>query len=251
MSTLNEKEWLIINEITAEIYTKKHINSFAEAFLLLVRRLIPYKAAVFTILHNDIMINEDKVVGVNLTEDDMKEYNNFALVDFTNTILTYPKSMSYRDSNIICREQKLKNDLYRNWCMKRNFEYQGGIMIKIKDEFTAFFTFYKDTSNGDLTDKELYILDTFIIHLENILTDLCAEQTRAVFDYSNIANINLLSTREKELLPYILNGFSNNEISKIFYISDSTVKKHMHSIFLKFNVNGRRELFKYFTMANK
>lgn len=84
MSTLNEKEWLIINEITAEIYTKKHINSFAEAFLLLVRRLIPYKSAVFTILHSDTTINENKIIGVNLTEDDMKEYNNFALVDFTN-----------------------------------------------------------------------------------------------------------------------------------------------------------------------
>lgn len=217
----------------------------------MVRRLIPYKSAVFTILHSDTTINENKIIGVNLTEDDMKEYNNYATVDFTNSILTYPKSVSYRDSDIISREQKLKNALYRNWCMKRNFEYQGGIMIKIKDDFTSFFTLYKNEFNGDLTDKELYILDTFIIHLENILTDLCAEQTQAVFDYSNIEDIGILSTREKELLPYILNGFSNNELSEIFYISNSTVKKHIHSIFSKFNVSGRRELFKYFTMANK
>jgi DNA-binding CsgD family transcriptional regulator len=51
-----------------------------------------------------------------------------------------------------------------------------------------------------------------------------------------------LSTREREVLEWILKGKQNNELAAILAISIKTVEKHTSSIFRKLGVSGRREL---------
>ena len=57
----------------------------------------------------------------------------------------------------------------------------------------------------------------------------------------------LLSKREREILRHVINGETNKTISDKLYISESTVKKHVYNIFLKFNVKNRNELIRKFT----
>ena len=47
---LTEKEWLFINEIIQEIYKSKTLSGLGEIFLLLFRKLIPFKAAELTLV---------------------------------------------------------------------------------------------------------------------------------------------------------------------------------------------------------
>ena len=51
-----------------------------------------------------------------------------------------------------------------------------------------------------------------------------------------------ISKREKEVGALILNGLSNAEISKKLYISEGTVKMHVHKILLKLDINSRAKL---------
>lgn len=51
-----------------------------------------------------------------------------------------------------------------------------------------------------------------------------------------------LCDREREIVSYVVHGFSNNEIAARLYISDRTVSTHLVNIYDKLNVHSRAEL---------
>ena len=55
----------------------------------------------------------------------------------------------------------------------------------------------------------------------------------------------LLSDREMEVVQLVAQGFQNKEISKKLFISEQTVKNHLHNIFDKLGVSDRLELALY------
>jgi NarL family two-component system response regulator LiaR len=52
-----------------------------------------------------------------------------------------------------------------------------------------------------------------------------------------------LTGREGEIVKLLQTGSSNKEIAQQLYISDKTVKTHLHNIFAKLNVNRRHKIF--------
>src|SRR5437879_2138340 len=54
-----------------------------------------------------------------------------------------------------------------------------------------------------------------------------------------------LSDREKEILQLVAQGFRNKEIGEKLFISEQTVKNHLHNIFDKLGVSDRLELALY------
>ncbi|PZT54227.1 LuxR family transcriptional regulator [Paenibacillus silvae] len=61
-----------------------------------------------------------------------------------------------------------------------------------------------------------------------------------------LAESHSLSNRERELLGYVLRGYSSKEIAAVMYISAYTVQDHLKSIFSKTGVSSRRELIWHF-----
>lgn len=51
-----------------------------------------------------------------------------------------------------------------------------------------------------------------------------------------------LSDREREVLDFVLQGYSNQKIADILFISISTVKTHIHNLFKKTGTSNRYEL---------
>lgn len=51
-----------------------------------------------------------------------------------------------------------------------------------------------------------------------------------------------LTPRESEVLRYVQKGFSNKQIATMLFISVNTVKKHVQSLYEKFEVNNRTSL---------
>ena len=54
-----------------------------------------------------------------------------------------------------------------------------------------------------------------------------------------------LTRREAELLCYIGKGYSNKEIGEKLYVSENTVKGHVHSILAKLKLKNRQEIAAY------
>ncbi len=55
----------------------------------------------------------------------------------------------------------------------------------------------------------------------------------------------LLSDREREIVQHVAQGFRNREIGEKLFISEQTVKNHLHNIFDKLGVSDRLELALY------
>lgn len=61
-------------------------------------------------------------------------------------------------------------------------------------------------------------------------------------------NKHKLSSREQEIIPYIMDGRSNKEIEDSLFISLATVKSHIYNIYKKMGIKSRMELI---TLVNK
>lgn len=242
---LTEKEWLFINEVIREVYGANNLRQLGEYFLLLIRKLIPFHSAIFTIIDNGYTVREQEYAAINMDEKTIREYNEtYAEQDYTNAVLSFPKSTSYRDTDLIREEQKQKMDMYRNWLAPRGIKYSGGLILKLENQLIACITIFRDDKNGMLSNRDLYILDLFIGHLEHMVTCLLIEQPNRFFDYKTMKQYQELSQREKEIIPYVLKGYSNDDLSETFCISQSTAKKHVYNILSKFQVASRGELIK-------
>lgn len=240
---LTEKEWLFINDIIKEIYTANSLKQLGDIFLPLIRRLVSYKAAVLTMV--DDQLKDILYSAVGFSEEDVEEYNrSFVMEDYRNSIFTFPKSMTYCDSDLITEERRRTTRLYTEWLEPMGAEYCGGIMIKINNQYICCINIYTDEVHGPLNEKDLYVMDLFIGHLENIIEKILVKKSVSVQSFEHMEQYNLLTRREKEMLPFIIRGYSNDDLIEEFCISRSTVKKHLYSILTKFEVASRVELIK-------
>ena len=56
---------------------------------------------------------------------------------------------------------------------------------------------------------------------------------------------NPLSTSEREIVSLVVQGYKNKEMAEKMFISEQTVKNHLHNIFDKLGVSDRLELALY------
>jgi len=56
---------------------------------------------------------------------------------------------------------------------------------------------------------------------------------------------NLLTTREIQILSLLAGNYTNQEIAQKLFVSENTVKNHVHNVLKKLNLGNRREAAQY------
>ena len=100
-------------------------------------------------------------------------------------------------------------------------------------------------SASDLLVKSIHRVHGGEIWLDNCMT---AEVMKAFTKDSNGSprgDKPLLSDREKQVVQLVAQGYRNKEIGEKLFISEQTVKNHLHNIFDKLGVSDRLELALY------
>jgi len=54
-----------------------------------------------------------------------------------------------------------------------------------------------------------------------------------------------LTNRETQIVKMVAQGLRNKEIAETLFVSEGTVKLHIHNVFKKLNIRGRMELARY------
>jgi DNA-binding NarL/FixJ family response regulator len=91
----------------------------------------------------------------------------------------------------------------------------------------------------DLLKKALTVVSQGQIWVDNSTIMAFLHDSGAL---SKTGRIGAITLREKEIIDYVCQGFSNNEIADTLNLSKHTVKAHLNRIFKKLNVAGRRKL---------
>ena len=66
----------------------------------------------------------------------------------------------------------------------------------------------------------------------------------SAFDKQEINNVPILSSREKEVLDLIADGFTNPQIAEKLFLSLHTVDSHRKNLLTKFGINNTASLIK-------
>ena len=69
-----------------------------------------------------------------------------------------------------------------------------------------------------------------------------AADPREEGEFGRFAQESHLTGREAEVLRHLLDGHSNRRISRSLHISESTVKNHLHAIFVKLDTRDRTQV---------
>jgi two-component system, NarL family, nitrate/nitrite response regulator NarL len=100
-------------------------------------------------------------------------------------------------------------------------------------------------SASDLLVKSIHRVHSGEIWLDN---SIMAEVMKAFAQSSDSGPRRekpLLSYREKEVVQLVAQGYRNKEVGEKLFISEQTVKNHLHNIFDKLGVSDRLELALY------
>ena len=62
-------------------------------------------------------------------------------------------------------------------------------------------------------------------------------------DADSFLTHDVITKRERELLAVLMQGLTNQDITKIMQLNRQTVRNYVHTIYQKFHVNSRYELF--------
>ena len=112
------------------------------------------------------------------------------------------------------------------------------ILLNIAAGYSLFFS--GNVSTLLMTDARppLFII-TALVLLLRLRPE--GQEASMVIDSDRLA---VLSEREREVAGHLLNGDTNKQIADRLCIAESTVKKHIHSIFGKLDISSRWELVK-------
>jgi two-component system, NarL family, nitrate/nitrite response regulator NarL len=100
-------------------------------------------------------------------------------------------------------------------------------------------------SASDLLLKSIRKVSEGEIWLDNRMTAEVIDAFKRSAETGQRRDKPLLSDREKEIVQLVAQGFRNREIGEKLFISEQTVKNHLHNIFDKLGVSDRLELALY------
>lgn len=107
-------------------------------------------------------------------------------------------------------------------------------IIWAENTFESFEAAVRQLSKGNI-----YICSRSTLELKALLQDQKIEVK------NDLGLLGLLTDRELEVLYSLTQGINYKQISKLLFISESTVKTHINNIFTKLNVNDRTQAVLY------
>jgi transcriptional regulator EpsA len=108
---------------------------------------------------------------------------------------------------------------------------------EVQGEFGSFFVFVRLPHSPAARDT--YLLELLMPCLHMALHRMLGNERGSKIDEASA--ITVLSKREIQVLHWVKNGKTNNEIGQILGISAPTVKNHVQNIMRKLNVNNRAQ----------
>lgn len=244
---LKESEWINMNHILCDLYTIDSIPLLAQKLMKTFRMLIAYSKGYFIVLDDDGQICRDQSCFIGMEEDIIDDYINiFYSRDYLNYIYDITSSTAvYQDTEILNDEIRTETDFYQSFLKPSGIPFGCGILVIKNGSVISIFNLFRGIESGDFTEKDVFILNTFKKHIENMVCRLIhtdRQKTAADKFFEQSAEKYHFTQREKEVLKLLRQGFSNSEIADQLVISLSTVKKHVYNLYDKAGVKSRTRL---------
>lgn len=249
---LDVKKYAQLNSIIKTIYKTTGSVSMREELLTQLKNLIDFQFAVFSLgtIKNKVVYLVDNVIISSFDEAFEENFikmseSQYYTSDYASWIFQIPKSIVYRDSDIVNNELRKETLYYKEYLLPCGLPNAAGVSI-VNQKFLGAITLYKSEKSGDFNETDMFILNFLLPHLESRLADdhekNGSNQKRISYILKNNYN---MTAREIEIMGLVFKGNTNVDIAHILTISENTVKKHMTHIYEKLNVLNRSQMIHF------
>lgn len=136
--------------------------------------------------------------------------------------------------------------------IKATYPYVKIVVVTVSDDFTNLFESIKNGAQGYLlktvtNDSWITYLKAVVAGQAPISKRLAEEMLKEFTSHQERFEVegDVLSKREREILTWVAQGYTNRDISLGLEISEYTVKNHLKNLFQKLHLNNRVQLAKY------
>lgn len=168
MNILKDREWQIINTIILTMNQTKDLEILRKDFLTLIRLLVIFDKAEFSLAIDDYILNKPVALGID--DEILEQYGKYYVnTDTLSLFYNAPNSLVYIDSNISTDLFLKNNEYYRVYLQKLNTPYLITIVLIINRKYLGSVTLFRCEKSGDFISRDFFILEQLKDHLANQL----------------------------------------------------------------------------------
>ena len=246
---LSDFEWELLNKIIFRIYSEESLFSMRKVLVENLRALIDFDVAEFSLVNEELRLYNS--VEINMMSNEVlniaEKYNQCKEIygaDSTNYIFRYPQSFVAANLTTTLRGISYENTKFYKFFVKSiGMKYCCTLTLRSDDFLLGELSLYR-SSDPDFNEKDIYILNQKLSHLELRMFKLCRQHNTARLSKSQLNYLlkSMLTDREIQIVELILSDMSNSQIASNLCISINTLKKHTSNIYKKLNVSTRNQL---------
>lgn len=250
-SSLDADTWEKINDTALWIAKQKDVSALQSGALERIAGIVPHRSSMFDLaaVRQDGTIAYTHAVSTTMSADTLSSYYlHYAALDYTVWSFDPCQVEVYRDLDLVDVTRRDETPIYREWMLPQGVYYGCGATLALEGMPLGSITLFREQDAGDFTPAQMRVLLELARHLS---ARLGAMFPKGVADYEQESSLDEatcvarrfgLSGREKQVLSLMLDGMSNRRVAEKLYVSESTIKKHVNSIYKKVGVTSRIQL---------
>ena len=247
-------EWQALSQLIYRMNRCKDYTDFSKTILEQIQSIIPFsQGLVFKASKTESNINLSNAAIIPQTPElqfYVDKYMNGRYASRWTSYLNSPWSSVFRYSNITPDNAWTNTPIYTEILKPQNLYYAIYMTFVHRDQPLGAIAIWRKQNEQDFSDRELFMLEMLKIHIElklfYLLNFEVVPKTYSAYSkrstLTQFAEEKSLTKRELEILQLMNNGKSGPEICANLYISDSTLRKHVHNIYQKLDVKNRVQL---------
>ena len=243
---MNKNTLLFLNNLIYGIYNVEDFDHMKRQFLELLRTLIMFECgSIIMTDHTEINGLSDDVITIPERYREVEQ--KFKLMedhDYSRWHLQSAQSSILRTSDLMTDTEREKTAIYKHCFEPYNLYYSVDTLIMYNGRHLGLMTLYRQKTQGDFTDQEVFMLQLLADHLN-------ARFYREISDASGLSENHYLqkaalryglSERETQIVSMITSGMTNDDVCNALIIAPNTLKKHLQNIYAKTGIHSRSRL---------
>lgn len=179
----------------------------------------------------------------NIPQQAINEYITF----YQTLDILHPQKLNFSQNkkiyllnDILPWNKYLETEFYQDFMKKHGYYHEMGVYLFQDNLLKACIGIVRTKDEPPFSQKDV----TYFKYLLPPLSKCLIKESKN--DFNQICLHYGITKKEKEIIQFVMKGYTNREIAKLFYVSENTIKKHMQNIFQKMEVNNRTSLCSMF-----
>lgn len=229
-----------INAVVRAVFSTSTLDELSEALMRSLGELVPHeKSMVSWVITSESGAVREKRCSETISQQYISLYDNhYARHDYTAWYLDMPEVKSYRDSDLISDDNRVKSPIFTEWVRPMGMFHVGGVIFRYEKARRGDLVLLRAESAGDFSNDELLLLDLVADWIQ-----VWFSRNANHYAGREESSLALLTDREMQIALLVAQTDDGiRDIASSLNIAYGTIRKHMASIYEKLGVNSRIQL---------